>query len=76
MIYQALVLRLLLKKAFRLVAVAALPLLSLPIIPTDAGAAEPWYEFEYESPAEGQCFVWWLCDDGSGGWSYTDPSLC
>lgn len=75
MIHQANVLMLLLNKAFRLVVVVALPLLFLTVIPTDADAAEPWCEIEYEG-AGGYCFAWWLCEDGSGGWSLTDPSLC
>ena len=67
---------LLLRRALRLMAVAALPLLALTVAPTDANAVELYCEIWYESPAEGHCFAAWLCEDGSGGWAYTDGSLC
>lgn len=66
---------LLLRKALGLVAVVALPLLFLTVTPIDAKAERQYCAITYEG-AGGYCFAWWLCEDGSGGWSLTDPSLC
>lgn len=66
---------LLLKKALRLGAVVALPLLFLTVTPTEVEAETPACTFTAVS-YWGDCFLAWTCDNGDNGFTYTDPEVC